>query len=766
MKAFFISHSSKQKPFVEKLLSDLGKDKCIVDKYDFEPAYKTHDEIERCLDSCALFVLLLSKESLESNWVKEEVRLANKKLKQGKIRRILPYIIDESITVEDIPDWIKDDECFNLKHFLKPKLLVRELRQKYRAFIWEKDDRIKLKETMFVGWNDKIEEFQNKLYSGDSASKKAMILSGREGIGKERFLYKCIEEIGTYTKAQEPFVINVDSKSSIEDVIIQLNAILEKFTTDTDLSVALGSSKESKTTLAVQMINELYAAGSILWIYDKMGCVRPDRNLSDWFESILLHPDIERRLGMFLFSTVAASTYIESRYKELIHIQLMPMGKADRRKLFYKFAVAIGLPSISESDADIFVTRLLESPEQLMDAVLAIKNSSMAAAKRDLDDLVKLGEKKGTAIIDYVKSNEICFKVAVVLSKVEFLSISDLNKVLEYEEDEVLSAILQLLSWSLVEMYGPDDMYIQLDGFVADYFQRNRLNKDKEIDRLLDEVLSDTIRDATDITEDVSAYLYEKRKSLLKNGDDKSAYLIPHLVIKAIADTYNKSDWNEVIRLCDRMLNNNHNIFPEIVRETKYWLCLALARKGDQRFFEEVKYIDGIDNSFLYGFYYRNAGDYSRAYNYYKKVLDASPGKQRARREMVIVLLSLKLYEDALDWAKENYEREPANSYHINAYFRCLVKKNRPDRVDIDMMKTLLKEMEKNDSPKRASILLSMRIAYDAYIERKDVGEVLAMIDKAKQQYPDSPDIKRVANDYYYYKRIISKPVDIKEEVD
>lgn len=54
MKPFFISHSSIQKPFVEKLVEQLGKDKCIVDKYDFEAANKTYDEIIRCLNSCTL----------------------------------------------------------------------------------------------------------------------------------------------------------------------------------------------------------------------------------------------------------------------------------------------------------------------------------------------------------------------------------------------------------------------------------------------------------------------------------------------------------------------------------------------------------------------------------------------------------------------------------------------------------------------------------------------------------------------------------------
>ena len=765
MKAFFISHSSKQKTFVESLVSELGKDKCIVDKYDFEPACKTHDEIVRCLENCALFVLLLSQESLVSDWVKEEVRIANQLLKEGRIRRILPYIIDERIKVDDTPKWIKDDECFNLKYFLKPRLLVRELRQKYRAYIWEKDERTRLKETIFVGWNDKIDEFQSKLYSGDGDSKKAMILSGRDGIGKERFFYKCIEEIGTYSNALEPFVINVDSKSSIENIVLQLNAILEKYVTEEELSIVLSASTDSKTTAAVNMINELYASGSILWIYDKMGCVRPERRLSDWFESILTHPDLEKRFGMFLFSVVSPHAYIESKYKELIHIQLMPMSTSDRKKLFYKFASSINVPHINEKDADFFVSKLLESPEQLMDAVLAIKSHGLISAKRDLDELIRLGEKKSTAIIEYVKADELRFKVATILSKVEFLSISSLNKILDCEEENILQAILQLASWSLVELYGPNDMYIQLDGFIADYFQRNKLNKDKEIDRVLDETLSDTIRDADDITEDVSAYLYEKRK-LLFRGDEKSAYLIPHIVIKAIIDTYNKRDWKEVIKLCDRMLNNNHNVFPEIVRETKYWLCLALARINDQRFFSEVKDIDGSDNSFLMGFYFRNAGDFEQAYRYYKIVLDKEPNKQRARREMVIVLLSLRKYEDALDLARENYEKEPSNSYHINAYFRCLVKKARLDRLDYGIMRSLLSEMDKNDSPKRGSILLSMQIAYDAYVEKKETEIILSTILKAKQQYPDSLDIKRVANEYYYNKRISTKQEFVQEDVD
>lgn len=441
------------------------------------------------------------------------------------------------------------------------------------------------------------------------------------------------------------------------------------------------------------------------------------------------------------------------------------MTKSDRKKLFFKVAKAIGIDTITDRDADYFVTKLLESPEQLIEAVFSIKNYGLGPSKGDVDLLVQLGDSKGTAIIDYIKKDDIRFKISVVLSRVEFLNVSYLSKILDFEEEDILSSIKDLMSWSLIEMFGPNDMYVQLDSFVSDYFNRNKLNRDKEIERLLDEVLSDAIRESTDITEDVSAYIFDKRKKLLRD-DDSSVYLIPHIVIKAIIDTYNKREWNEVVKMCDRMLLNNHNVFPEIIRETNYWLCQTLARTNNDRFFKVVTTFDGLDKDFLMGFYYRNAHNYSQAYYYYNKVLERNPKVQRARREMVVVLLSMRRYDDALDFAKENYEQDSSNSYHINAYFRCLVKKLRPDKEDKKIMRYLLGEMEKNYSPKRDSILLSMQIEFEAYVEKATTTNILNLISEAQKKYPESLDIKRVANDFFFSRSIISSFDDIPEDVD
>ena len=47
----FISHSSAQKTFAQELVNKIGRDYCKIDCFDFEPAYKSIDEIFRAIDS-------------------------------------------------------------------------------------------------------------------------------------------------------------------------------------------------------------------------------------------------------------------------------------------------------------------------------------------------------------------------------------------------------------------------------------------------------------------------------------------------------------------------------------------------------------------------------------------------------------------------------------------------------------------------------------------------------------------------------------------
>ena len=76
----FLSHSSRDKILVEAVARKLGEKYCICDTFSFECGQKTFDEIIKGLDDTDLFVLFLSDNSLNSEWVKKELSIAYSKL--------------------------------------------------------------------------------------------------------------------------------------------------------------------------------------------------------------------------------------------------------------------------------------------------------------------------------------------------------------------------------------------------------------------------------------------------------------------------------------------------------------------------------------------------------------------------------------------------------------------------------------------------------------------------------------------------------------
>jgi TIR domain len=98
----FLSHSSKDKSRYVRVVADQLKSSMLVfDEATFEEGMPTSAEILKGLDITDIFVLFISNESLNSNWVKEEVAGAYSRLSRGDIDRIYPIIIDTSIKHDD-----------------------------------------------------------------------------------------------------------------------------------------------------------------------------------------------------------------------------------------------------------------------------------------------------------------------------------------------------------------------------------------------------------------------------------------------------------------------------------------------------------------------------------------------------------------------------------------------------------------------------------------------------------------------------------------
>lgn len=366
----FISHSSKQKEFAQELYKKVGGDFCYIDCYDFQPAFKTIDEIYAKIDSCTIFVLLLSKESLTSDWVKKEISAAIRKFSPNQLDRFWPFIIDPELTVDECPDWIRKDECFNLKFFRSPEQLRKDIEQKFRRIVWMENPGIMARETTLIGRQEELGQFEDIRYSKGGSEIRALVISGRTGVGKDAFARQCLY-LMKYEHETEPYRISLENKSSIEDFIVQLNLITDVYSND-ELKGKLNGTLEQKIDLAVDLLNSLFKNKCVVFIEDNLACVLPTRDIPEWLGDIISHEHLEKKLALFIKSRLAPNAYIRQKYPRLAHVQLHPLSRKDRKKLFYNLAERYDLNNISEKDVDFFVDRLLLSPSQIHHALMAV----------------------------------------------------------------------------------------------------------------------------------------------------------------------------------------------------------------------------------------------------------------------------------------------------------------------------------------------------------------------------------------------------------
>ena len=750
----FISHSSKQKSYALELVEKLGRDYCRIDCFDFQPAYKTIDEIYRAIDESTVFVLLISRDSLGSAWVEEEIRYATNKLKPGDLDRFWPYLIDSSISIEDCPEWMVKDECFNLKQFKSPYMLARDIEQKFRRIIWSSNTRIRMLDTMMVGRNNDIARFEDKFQSIGGINLKALIISGRSGVGKDTFAKQCMYKVG-FAPETEPYRISTKPHENIEDFIIYLNMILRKYD-DNGLKDLLSKCPQEKAHSAVAMLNELYESRTVLFVNDNLSCILPNRDLSEWMIDIIQDKELNNQLGLFLMSEKIPNTFIESKHPQVAHIQLHPLDKKDRNKLFVNCIRAYGLNNITQDDVDFFTDRLLQSPSQIIQAAEALANNSpLPIVKRDISSLVEQGDKKIRPILERFAEDEQRY-LLIIMSRMDFISYELLEAIFGERIIETMNTIYDMMEYGIVSSFGPSDRFFRLDHYISDYIRRCHFVMPQDWEESVSEVLEKRIATSNSITEDTSLFLYSIKQQLITGNRNNSDYLIPSVVLTSVMEVYNDRNYLLVVGICDDVLNGPHSYYGDMLRELRYWLCLSLCRLQDERFYEEVKEMAGADYWFLRGFYSRIGERYRDAEKSYNKALQQSPNLQRAKRELVTALLAQSKYEAALNLAKENYEHDPDNSYQIHGYFRCLVKKRQIGREDAKVLEGLMEAMKTNYSDKHEELYASMNIEYQAYVCHQNPSVMLDVINDAVKQFPRSVNVERAAYNYKLKQDMVS----------
>lgn len=618
----------------------------------------------------------------------------------------------------------------------------------------------------FVGRNSEIEQFQSLLYSERASRISALVVSGRPGVGREAYVRECIRQekgIENY----EPYILSMGQNGNIELFLVQLNSIHHLFPEEEFLNV-LNSETGEKVKVAVQLLNELFNNDNYLLLYDDgAACIRYNRGLSDWFKSVVTHPMLKGGMHLYVISNISVSYSRIKADDDVAFITLYGLSLSDRKKLLYKRASELDI-SLTEEQVAFLADTLVYSPSQLMRAVEDIKKKDFKNVKQNISCYQIVSDKKIMSLVNsYTTSDHPeARNILVLLSRIEYVNNKILYSVFSGMQQEVDAEIDRFMSDGIVERFGEWMDIIRLDSSISDFIRRNKIDyTEKSLSVLVVDKLDEIIESTPRITEDYAAYLYKLKKGIQRGFIDREYYLMPSVLVNTIAESYDEKNWLQTIKLCENVLDAHTNYFDDVYNEIKYWYCLALARtqKGD-KFYQKVQDFSGSDLHFLKGFYLRIGKQYSKAEDEYNKALKINPSFSRVKREMVIVLQAQHKFRDALEMAKLNYEKDPENSYHIHAYFRCLVRK--PGITSEERLLLRLIKEDKNNLFKSKSYIDGMDFEYKRFIDRTKPDVLLPMANELVNKYKGVAYIQDITDDYYVSQGLKSHftPVDFSDD--
>ena len=105
MSKVFLSHSSFDKDFVEKVYAELGAARCVYDVKTFEKNCDLPMQIREGLEDCDVYALFLSATAVKSNWVTSELDIALELRTRWKIRKFLVFQLDDT-KWDTLPPWM------------------------------------------------------------------------------------------------------------------------------------------------------------------------------------------------------------------------------------------------------------------------------------------------------------------------------------------------------------------------------------------------------------------------------------------------------------------------------------------------------------------------------------------------------------------------------------------------------------------------------------------------------------------------------------
>lgn len=737
MAKIFLSHSSADKEhyvrhIAKNLIESLGEHNVVYDEVTFEEGMMPLEEINRSLDITDLFVIFLSQKSLESDWVKYELSKANELKDKGIINRIYPIIIDNTISYSDkrIPQWMRDS--YNIKPIYNISKAFKMIKERSTQITWINYPKLREKDQIFVGRNDYIKRFEERFYSIDEDTLNVVIASGIKNIGRETLLRKCLRQVNAIKEnSYEMSTITLNSMESLEDFIHKIYDL--GFSDNINLENLINTSIDKKIGMALNLINDIQKNKEIIHIEDEGCIVTHNGKVAEWFLSIVTNLKSKSRVTFTIASKFRVTSPDIWKYQS---IYTMEVGEFQKKEIIGLFKRYLEFEEIELEDEDFksILNLLTGYPEQVHYAVFLIKRNGIRWVKENLNLIVEFSNEKVLTILKDIEDDKDMKELLVLLCNFDYIGYDFILEIVE-DKSKCMNYISEFINRSICEYVGTNKEYIKVNLSIKDYIQRSNVRDRSGYTKKMNEIIKEKLMNVDSYASSTPEYLFMMKQAIIDGKDIDEKYLIPSHYLSVMNELYiKKKNYQDVIKFADKALEKVEYMESNIVFEIRYLLCLSLARLKDKRFLSEVQHIEGADHDFLLAYYYRLTNKYDRALERLKSSLEKRKNFTKAKRELVQVYINLQEYTKAKELAKENYENEKSNPYHVQAYFSCLINGEKSESTRC-ILNELILTLEKIESEVAKEMVLRCRAQFEAFYNENEEDAII-IINSAITKYP------------------------------
>lgn len=532
----FLSHASENKPFVDKVAEKLGRQFCLYDKHEFASGVEFAASIDQALDRSNLFVLFVSTESLKKLWVNYEMSEAVARKIRGSISRMLVYVIDSSVSIDDIPPEFKRAK---VEFGLNPSQVTRDIIMHSEDLLRGRSGRY------YVGRGADHDEFATKLLARvDGRAPNVFVVVGLPGVGRREFIQRAARDALSLRKGVQ---VRVGEGDTIQDFAIQLTdatggfADIARFAAEAARVRSL-SDGDAQAEI-VRLIVELTANSELPIIMDAGGVFTNEATLVGWFSDLIASVIGRRDAALALVSTRKP---VLAHGSATVYLRLNHIGTDATKLLVSQHASDPPTLALTEAQIAELAEYVRGYPPAAYYAIQQAKEYGVDLILSNKERLVEFRRKIFYDYLDSLKFEKSATEIRVLrlLSVFSPLPLAAIGGSLNLTAEKLVPAIVTLIDLCLVNT---DDGLYRISDPVSEAATKHFGLPAREEARAVAASLSSFLstQDVANRRLDVSRAMFRAARLGGDEGIAASAVRLTSDLVSLVEQLYHQRRWEE-----------------------------------------------------------------------------------------------------------------------------------------------------------------------------------------------------------------------------